>query len=42
MELIRILDNHPEVEVTQATGRSQAGKMLDDVFPFYNGKLKIN
>ena len=42
MELIRILDTHPEVEVTQVTGRSQAGKMLDDVFPFYNGKLKIN
>ena len=42
MELIRILDNHPEVDVTQVTGRSQAGKMLDNVFPFYNGKLKIN
>jgi len=42
MELLRILDNHPEVEITQVTGRSQAGKMLNEVFPFYNGNLKIN
>jgi N-acetyl-gamma-glutamyl-phosphate reductase len=41
MELMRILTNHPEVEVMQVTGRSQAGKTLGEVFPFYNGKLKI-
>ncbi len=41
MELMRILTNHPETEVTQVTGRSQAGKTLNEVFPFYNGKLKI-
>lgn len=32
-ELARLLMRHPEVELTQVTGRSAAGKMLADVFP---------
>ena len=33
MELARILHRHPEVEIAAATGRSQAGKRLGEVFP---------
>ncbi len=33
MELARILHGHPEVEIAAATGRSQAGKRLSEVFP---------
>ena len=32
-ELARLLLRHPDVELTQVTGRSAAGKMLGDVFP---------
>ena len=32
-ELARILHRHPEVQITQVTGRSAAGKQLSDVFP---------
>lgn len=32
-ELMRILSRHPEVEITQVTGRSEAGKRLRQVFP---------
>ncbi len=33
VELARILANHPEAEVVAATGRSDAGKRLAEVFP---------
>ena len=32
-ELARLLAEHPHVEVTSVTGRSQAGKRLSEVFP---------
>ncbi len=32
-ELARLLHNHPEVEITSITGRSEAGKKLTEVFP---------
>ena len=32
-ELARILHRHPEIEITQVTGRSAAGKQLSEVFP---------
>ena len=32
---------HPEVEITQVTGRSMAGEKLSGVFNFYNGDLVI-
>ena len=41
IELLRILETHPEVEITQVTGRSMAGKKLSNVFSFYNGNLVI-
>ena len=41
LELLRILRAHPEVEITQVTGRSMAGKKLSNVFSFYNGNLVI-
>ena len=41
LELLRILKMHPEVEITQVTGRSMAGENLSDVFNFYNGDLVI-
>ncbi len=33
MELARILQGHPEVEISAVTGRSLAGKRLGEVFP---------
>ena len=42
LELLRLLKNHPEINITQVTGRSMAGKKLSEVFPFYNGNLIIN
>ena len=33
MELARILHRHPDVELTQVTGRSAAGQKLGDAFP---------
>ena len=41
LELLRILKMHPEVEITQVTGRSMAGEKLSKVFNFYNGNLVI-
>ena len=41
LELLRILKMHPEVEITQVTGRSMAGQKLSNVFNFYNGDLVI-
>ena len=41
LELLRILKMHPEVEITQVTGRSMAGEKLSNVFSFYNGDLVI-
>ena len=34
LELIRLLAWHPEMQIVAATGRSQAGKRLAEVFPF--------
>jgi len=36
-ELARLLKNHPGVELSSVTGRSAAGKKLDDVFPHLTG-----
>lgn len=34
LELARILESHPSVELCSVTGRSLAGKKLSDVFPY--------
>ena len=41
LELLRVLKMHPEVEITQVTGRSMAGEKLSNVFNFYNGDLVV-
>ena len=37
MELVRILLNHPSVELVAATSRAEAGRALGDVFPRFLG-----
>jgi N-acetyl-gamma-glutamyl-phosphate reductase len=39
-ELARLLSSHPEVRLSWATGRSEVGKKLSDVFP-YLGDIQI-
>ncbi len=41
MELLRILLGHPSVEVTLATSEKFAGKRLDQLFPFLEGKSPL-
>jgi len=36
-ELVRILTNHPEVEITMITSESRAGELFSDVHPFLQG-----
>lgn len=38
LELARLLQHHPEVELTQVTGRSAVGQRLSDLFPHLTGK----
>lgn len=40
-ELARILRFHPESEIVSVTGRSAAGQLLDQFFPFLDQKLPI-
>ncbi len=36
-ELVRILTNHPDVEITMITSESRAGELFSDVHPFLQG-----
>jgi N-acetyl-gamma-glutamyl-phosphate reductase len=36
LELVRILTHHPHARIVSVTGRSEAGKALEDVFPHLN------
>ncbi len=36
-ELVRILTNHPNVEITMITSESRAGELFSDVHPFLHG-----
>ncbi len=40
-ELARILCNHPEVRITAATSRQNAGRQLSEVFPSLRGQVDI-
>lgn len=40
-ELARILCNHPEVQITAATSRQNAGRSLSEIFPSLRGKVDI-
>lgn len=37
VELIRLLSQHPQAEVTMLTSRSEAGRRVDDMFPSLRG-----
>ncbi len=41
VELLRILANHPEVEITFVTSRSNAGKRVDSMFPNLRGFIDL-
>ncbi len=41
LELIRLLVNHPEVELTVLTSETYKGKSIADVFPSLNGIIDI-
>jgi N-acetyl-gamma-glutamyl-phosphate reductase len=41
MELLRILLNHPNVEVVLATSEKFAGKKVADLFPYFSGKTSL-
>ena len=37
MELVRLLENHPEISLTVVTSRAEAGKKVRDIYPFMQG-----
>jgi len=41
-ELIRLLLNHPNVEISHITAEKHAGKQISEVFPHLNGLLDLN
>jgi N-acetyl-gamma-glutamyl-phosphate reductase len=41
MELLRILLDHPGVDVTLATSEKFAGKKVSDLFPYFSGKTGL-
>ena len=41
VELLRLLLNHPEVEVTVLTSRKYAGARIDEVFPSLTNRLRL-
>ena len=41
VELLRILSQHPEVEIQAITSRKEAGVAVDELFPGLRGKVKL-
>jgi len=41
LELVRILLNHPEVEIRALTSEKMAGRRFDEVFPAFQGKVDL-
>ncbi len=41
VELLRILSQHPEVEMQAITSRKEAGVAVDELFPSLRGKVKL-
>jgi N-acetyl-gamma-glutamyl-phosphate reductase len=41
LELIRLLDRHPEVEITSVTSEQSAGKPVADLFPTLRGRCDL-
>lgn len=42
VELLRILSQHPEVEIQAITSRKEAGKAVAELFPSLRGKMKLS
>ena len=42
VELLRILSQHPEVEIQAITSRKEAGVAVHELFPGLRGKVKLN
>lgn len=42
VELLRLLAQHPEVEIAAVTSRSEAGMLVSDLFPNLRGHLEIS
>ena len=40
-ELVRILSEHPEIEITVITSETHAGKPFSDVHPFFDGRVNF-
>ncbi|MBL78662.1 MAG: N-acetyl-gamma-glutamyl-phosphate reductase [Nitrosomonadaceae bacterium] len=41
VELLRLLSQHPKVEITAITSRREAGLSVDELFPGLRGKVKL-
>lgn len=41
VELLRLLAQHPEVEITAITSRAEAGKRVDELFPSLRGRIDL-
>lgn len=41
LELLRVLSNHPNAQITVATSQRYAGKKLVDLFPFFKNELAL-
>lgn len=41
LELIRLLDRHPQVEIVCATSEQSAGKRISDIFPTLRGRCDL-
>ncbi len=41
-ELVRLLLQHPRIEIACVTSRSEAGRLVTDVFPRFKGSPKVN
>ena len=41
VELIRILDRHPDVEITSVTSEQSAGRRISDLFPALKGRCDL-
>lgn len=42
VELLRLLSQHPEVELTAITSRAEAGSAVADMFPSLRGRITLN
>jgi N-acetyl-gamma-glutamyl-phosphate reductase len=41
LELIRLLDRHPDVEITSVTSEQSAGRLISDIFPSLRNRMDL-